>query len=40
MMWAIAAFGGAFPGPSFMILALVDLVLLTIFWMQAVRKWG
>jgi hypothetical protein len=40
MMWAIAAFGGAFPGPSFMILALVDLVLLTVFWMQAVRKWG
>jgi hypothetical protein len=40
MMWAMAAFGGALPAPSFLVLALIDLVLLTIFWVHAVRKWG
>jgi hypothetical protein len=40
MMWAVAAMGGAVPAPSFMILAIFDLIALTILWMHAVKKWG
>ena len=40
MMWAMAAFGGALPAPSFLVLAQIDHVLHTIFWVHAVRKRG
>ena len=40
MMWAVAALGGAVPAPSFGILTAIDLVLLTILWFHAVKKWG
>lgn len=40
MMWAVASIGGAVPTPSFKILAALDLILLTVLWLRAVKKWG
>lgn len=39
-LWWIASIGGLIPSPPFVVLAVVCLVLLTFFWLQAVRKWA